>query len=89
MEYFLTFSITLNLLLGYGVFNLIKKDEKKDDAVETYELYINRLSDIISECDTKLKEVDTKGSFEADDEVGFFFKTLKELQDVLNTFKTK
>jgi len=89
MEYFLTFSIALNLLLLYGVRNLIKKDEKKEIIIEQYDLYINRLSTIIEDCDKKLKEVDAKGSFESDDEIGFFFKTLKELQDILNTFTIK
>ena len=32
-----------------------------------------------------MKLVDEKGSFEADDEVGFFFEELKQLQNTLDT----
>ena len=87
--FFLVCSIGFNCILLYSVINFIKKDERKDQIIENYSKYINKLSNIIEECDVKLKEVDAKGSFEADDEVGFFFKTLKELQNVLNIFKTK
>ena len=32
----------------------------------------------------RMKMVDNKGSFEADDEVGFFFKQLKDIQLLLD-----
>ena len=31
-----------------------------------------------------MKQVDAKGHYEADDETGFFFQQLKELQELLN-----
>ncbi len=31
-----------------------------------------------------MKQVDAKGHYESDDETGFFFKQLKELQELLN-----
>ena len=31
-----------------------------------------------------MKQVDTRGHYEADDETGFFFKQLKDLQLLLN-----
>ena len=31
-----------------------------------------------------MKQVDSKGHYEADDETGFFFQQLKELQELLN-----
>ena len=37
--------------------------------------------------DKKLKEIDNKGSFESDDKIGFFFKAIKHIQDILNDFK--
>lgn len=42
------------------------------------------MSKIILESELKLKEIDYKGSFEADDEVGYFFIMLKEIQNLLN-----
>ncbi len=34
-------------------------------------------------------EVDTKGSFKSDDEVGFFFEQIKTIQAALNAFVIK
>ena len=30
-----------------------------------------------------------KGSFEGDDEIGHFFKTIKQIQEILNDFNIK
>ena len=37
----------------------------------------------------KIKEIDSKGTFTGDDEVGYFFQQLKYLQEQLNNFKVK
>ena len=39
--------------------------------------------------DKKLKEVDAKESFKSDDEVGFFFESIKQIQSILNQFNIK
>jgi hypothetical protein len=77
----------LVILLSYTNYNLLKKNEKCEDIMTTYERYMVNLSNAIKDSDKRLKEVDRKGSFESDDEVGFFFITLKEIQDQLNNFK--
>jgi hypothetical protein len=51
--------------------------------------YLNKVSDIIEMSDKKLKEVDAKESFKSDDEVGFFFESIKQIQSVLNQFNIK
>ena len=86
--------IALILILSYTTFNLLRKNEKLEDMVENqskilggYMSYLNKITDIIEHSDKRLKEVDSKGSFKSDDEVGFFFKQLKDLQDQLNNFK--
>ena len=77
----------LVILLSYTSYNLMKKNEKCEDIITSYERYITGLSNTIKNSDKQLKEIDRKGSFESDDEVGFFFNSLKELQDQLNNFK--
>jgi hypothetical protein len=77
------------VILGYTTFNLLKKNERQEDILAGYMSYLNKISDTIDFADKKLKEVDARGSFESDDEVGFFFKQIKQLQDILNTFKIK
>jgi hypothetical protein len=47
------------------------------------------LNDIIIESNIKLKDIDRLGAFKSDDEIGFFFNTVLDIQDVLNEFSTK
>jgi hypothetical protein len=86
----------LVVILGFTTFNLLKKIEKQEDIIAlrdeilvSYQIYLNKISDIIELSDKKLKEVDHKGSFESDDEIGFFFQSVKQLQETLNVFKIK
>ena len=77
------------VILGFTTFNLLKKNERQEDILAGYMSYLNKISGIIEFSDKKLKEVDARGSFESDDEVGFFFKEIKQLQDILNQFNIK
>ena len=79
----------LVVVLGFTTFNLLKKNEKQEDILSGYMSYLNKFSDYIEETDKRLKEIDQKGSFETDDEVGFFFEQLKNIQSVLNSFNVK
>jgi hypothetical protein len=47
---------------------------------------LRNLSDVINESDRVLKDVDRLGAFQSDDEIGFFFNTVKAIQDTLNDF---
>jgi dihydrofolate reductase len=88
-------SVTV-VILGYTTFNLLHKNEKQEDMLEqqnniltSYQSYLNKLSDTIEVADKKLQEVDQKGSFKADDEIGFVFEQVKTVQTILNTFIIK
>ena len=52
--------------------------------INQYEGFIIELQNIIEFATTKMKQVDASGHYESDDETGFFFKQLKELQELLN-----
>ena len=52
--------------------------------INQYEGLIIEFQNIINFATTKMKQVDTRGHYEADDETGFFFQQLKELQELLN-----
>ena len=52
--------------------------------INQYEGLIIEIQNIIEYATTKMKQVDAKGHYEADDETGFFFQQLKELQELLN-----
>ena len=52
--------------------------------INQYEGLIIEIQNIIEFATTKMKQVDTRGHYESDDETGFFFQQLKELQELLN-----
>ena len=77
------------VVLGFTTVNLLKKNENQEDILASYLLYLDRISRVIEISDERLKKVDAKGSFESDDEIGFFFKEVKQIQEVLNEFQVK
>ena len=52
--------------------------------INTYEDLLVEISDKTDFINNQLKQIDHKGTFESDDEVGFFFTELKELNSILN-----
>lgn len=77
------------IALGYTTYNLLRKFEKQEDILAGYLDYLDKLSRVIEVSDEKLKQIDARGTFESDDEVGFFFQQIKGLQDILNDFQIK
>ena len=65
------------ITLGFTTYNQLRKVERLESWVEDYAQRIQ---------DTKrvLEEIDAKGSFEADDEIGVVFTSIKEAVDELN-----
>ena len=49
-----------------------------------YEEIILQINDKIEYVNSQLKLIDEKGTFESDDEVGFFFEELKEIGKLLD-----
>ena len=81
----LTLSIILTVVITASFFiirNLIKSNERLEDFITTQ-------SDAINACGERLKSLDDKGSFYADDEIGFFFKEVQKIQEALNEFTLK
>jgi|TARA_R110000744_G_scaffold286498_1_gene397816 hypothetical protein len=87
LEIVLAVSVAVNILLIYTSRNLLKKNEKQEDVMAEYLLYMDRLSKTIEYAQEALTKLDTRGIFEADDEIGWFFGTVKQLQGMLNKFK--
>ena len=79
----------LLIVLGFTTINLLKKNEKQEDILIEYLNYLENISKTIEISDRKLKEIDNKGAFKSDDEVGYFFKSIQEIQKILNDFKVK
>ena len=78
-------SIILTMVITASFFvikNLIQKNEVLED-------FIAKQSEAINACDKRLKEIDNKNVFYADDEIGWFFKEVKKIQEALNEFTLK
>jgi hypothetical protein len=77
----------LVVILGFTTFNLLKKNEKAEDVIVSYEKHINEIDGVIQFINKRVQEIDTKGTFSSDDEVGFFFERLKLLNELLNEYR--
>ena len=81
----ITLSIILAIVLTTSFFvirNLIIKNERLED-------FISKQSEAINACDQRLKQIDDKGVFYADDQIGWFFKEVQKIQEALNEFTLK
>ena len=79
----------LVVILGFTTYNLLKKNEKQEDMVASYLVYLDRLSRTIEISDKKLRELDRGGVFEKDDEVGVIFQSILKIQEILNEFNVR
>jgi len=77
----------LVVVLGFTTFNLLRKNEKQEDILAGYITYLDQLSRIIEISDEKLKKIDERGIFKSDDEIGFMYEQIKELQRILSNFR--
>ena len=77
------FEIILTVVIviqTYVVINLMIKTEKLETFIEIFE---NQLTQSIEE----IKEIDDKGYFESDDEVGTKFKQITEIVNNIQTLR--
>ena len=75
------------VILGFTTFNLLRKNEKQEDILTGYITYLDQLSRIIELSDEKLKKIDERQIFKSDDEIGFMYEQIKELQRILSNFR--
>ena len=88
METLLNIALWVLTIVGYVIYNLYSKNVKLEQMVLNRDQTLRNLSDIINESDKVLKDVDRLGAFQSDDEIGFFFNTVKAIQETLNDFTT-
>ena len=77
----------LVVILGFTTFNLLRKNEKQEDILAGYVTYLDQLSRIIELSDEKLKKIDERQIFKSDDEIGFMYEQIKDLQRILSNFR--
>ena len=67
------------LVEGYVIWNLTRK-------IELLETWMEDFSDRVSQVQDDLTSIDSTGHFEADDEIGTIFSSIKEVVNELNDF---
>ena len=89
MVWFWILIIHLVEIIGIGIFLLIRRNNALEKAVTEQQQYIDAISIVIADSDRRLRELDTMGAFEADDEVGNFFQNLREIQTSISQFNNR
>jgi hypothetical protein len=87
----LVFTIILGVMvviLGYTTFNLLRKNERADDVIVSQQEFINKVDEQVTFSEKRLEQIDVKGTFKSDDEIGWFFNEIKVLQKGLSQFRT-
>ena len=82
MEFIIGILTIIIIVLGYINWNLLRK-------LERFEEYVESFSSTVSSISAQLKEVDNSGMFESDDEIGWFFKEIKNLGGRLGQYRLK
>ena len=70
----------------FAIYNLLTKVEKYEDVIQDQVKYLNNISASIAEAKMHLQKLDESGTFQSDDEVGYFFKQLQNVQEELNRY---
>jgi hypothetical protein len=79
-------SIIFNILLLIRGINLVKQNEKLSDMIVDYDARQDDTLITLENMLGEMKQIDLKGSFESDDEVGVVFS---ELKNTIESYKTK
>ena len=79
--------ILVILVCGYVIWNLNNKLTKAEDIIDEQIDYLRKVSLTIQESNLYVNQLDEKGHFRADDEIGTFFDFMKEIQDLINSFR--
>jgi len=87
MEILAIILVVVILGLGYVVFNLNRKVIKQEEILEYQVGYLRNVSYLIQESKIYVEQLDEKGAFRSDDEVGVFFNFMKEIQETINAYR--
>tara|TARA_Y100000114_G_scaffold153725_1_gene174309 strand:+ start:129 stop:410 length:282 start_codon:yes stop_codon:yes gene_type:complete len=77
----------LVVVLGFTTFNLLNKNEKAEDILVSHQEFINKVDEHITFSEKRLRQIDERGVFKSDDEIGWFFNEIKKIQNDLSQFR--
>ena len=76
----------LSVVLLIALRNLLVKVEKYEDITVDQTKYLQNISDLIKDSQKHLQNLDERGVFQSDDEVGYFFEQMKSVQKELDRY---
>lgn len=77
-------SILVTLIVA--IRNLVVKVERYEDITVNQTQYLQNISNLIKDSQKHLQSLDEKGVFQSDDEVGYFFEQMKNVQKELDRY---
>jgi hypothetical protein len=86
MVILLPISIILNIVLVFRGIAYVKQNEQLTDLISGYDLRQDNTLATLENMLAEMKEIDLRGSFESDDEVGAVFTQLK---DTIESYKNQ
>ena len=68
----------LSGFLIYVIYQMAEQADEYENNIDFFKQWYDKFITIIADADNKLAEVDKRGSFSSDDEIGFAYKTIQE-----------
>tara|TARA_R110000822_G_scaffold7354_7_gene30085 strand:- start:4855 stop:5151 length:297 start_codon:yes stop_codon:yes gene_type:complete len=79
--------LAITTLVGaIAIRNLMIKVERYEDITVDQTKYLQNISELIKDSQKHLKDLDEKGVFEGEDEVGYFFNQMMNVQKELDRY---
>ncbi len=76
-------------IVGFIVYNLNQKVVKLEQIASKQQMIIDSVAAIVEESNKMLNQVELTEAFKSDDQIGFFFKNLINIQESLNHYLNK
>ena len=73
-------------VVGYIIWNLNSKVARLEQIDTKQKIIIDSVAAIVDESNRQLNAVELTEAFKSDDQIGFFFNSLKNIQDSLNHY---
>jgi len=73
-------------IFGYIIWNLNQKVIKLEQIATKQKIVIDSVASIVEESNKQLSQVELTEAFKSDDQIGFFFRSLQNIQDSLNHY---
>ena len=73
-------------VIGYIIWNLNQKVAKLEAIAAKQQIIIDSVAAIVEESNKQLSQADLTEAFKSDDQIGFFFRNLQNIQDSLTHY---